>query len=166
MNRVSVTLSFIMIAGILVAAISYAGNENAVTAVVEVNMTSIIMNGIVRITAILAGVCIVWLGHNSMIRGVKGEFEFEGKFAKLKGSTPGLLFVLLGTLAIGWALNTPAKGGLAIDVPAVQAPQSHKTGSTSSSRNGPTKIDNKAVRASDKRPGFMNHTTDGDTNDG
>ena len=81
-----------------------------VEAAASINRISIIMNGVIRIAAIGAGVCIVWLGHNTMIQGIKGEFEFEGKFGKLKGSTPGLLFVLLGSLIIGWSLQTTASG--------------------------------------------------------
>ena len=69
-------------------------------------LSGIIASTLIRIAAIIAGVYVVWLGHNTMVRGIKGEFEFEGPFGKLKGSFPGLLFVLLGVTAIGWALNT------------------------------------------------------------
>jgi hypothetical protein len=71
-----------------------------------VYITSIVINGVIRIAAIGAGTYIVWLGHNTLVRGIKGEFEFSGRFGRLKGSAPGLLFVLLGTMAIGWALAT------------------------------------------------------------
>ena len=89
----------------------WATTTSEVEAAASINRISIIMNGIIRIAAIGAGVTIVWLGHNTMIRGIKGEFEFEGDFGKLKGSTPGLLFVLLGSLVIGWSLQTTASGG-------------------------------------------------------
>lgn len=72
----------------------------------EVRVASILVNGLVRIAAIAAGTYVVWLGHNTLVRGVKGEFNFEGPHWRLKGSTPGLLFVLLGCLVIGWALAT------------------------------------------------------------
>jgi hypothetical protein len=76
----------------------------------SVEIATIVTNGIVRIAAIAAGVYIVWLGHNTMVRGVRGEFEFEGKLGKLKGSVPGLLFVLLGSAVVGWALQTKVSG--------------------------------------------------------
>ena len=71
----------------------------------SVRITSIIVNGVVRVAAIGAGTYVVWLGHNTLVRGIKGDFEFSGKLYRLKGSAPGLLFVLLGCLAIGWALG-------------------------------------------------------------
>ncbi|MGR9099196.1 MAG: hypothetical protein ACU826_01385 [Gammaproteobacteria bacterium] len=92
-------------------------SEAEIKAIASINLASIVVNGIVRIAAIVAGVYIVWLGHDTLIRGVKGEFEFKGHFGKLKGSVPGLLFVLLGSLAIGWALKTTASGGLDIEQP-------------------------------------------------
>lgn len=70
-----------------------------------VRIASIVVNGVVRLAAIAAGTYVVWLGHNTLVRGIKGEFEFSGKLYRLKGSAPGLLFVLLGCVAIGWALN-------------------------------------------------------------
>jgi hypothetical protein len=78
----------------------------------SVRIASILANGIVRIAAIAAGTYIVWLGHNTLIRGIKGEFEFSGKVGKLKASTPGLLFVLLGSSVIGWALLAEHRGTL------------------------------------------------------
>jgi hypothetical protein len=75
-----------------------------------VHITSMIVNGVVRLAAIAAGTYVVWLGHNTMVRGIKGDFEFSGKFYRLKGSVPGLLFVLLGCLAIGWALQAKHSG--------------------------------------------------------
>ncbi len=110
-----------------------------VEAVASINRISIIMNGIIRIAAIAAGVCIVWLGHNTMIRGIKGEFEFEGQFGKLKGSTPGLLFVLLGSLVIGWSLQTTASGEFGTK---------DESQTTVSSNNSTERI-------SDTRPPFM-----------
>ena len=76
----------------------------------EIQVTSILANLAVRLAAIAAGTYVVWLGHNTFVRGIKGDFEFDGKWAKLKGSSPGLLFVLLGCLSIGWALQATHQG--------------------------------------------------------
>jgi hypothetical protein len=81
---------------------SWADDQIAITT--GVYITSIVVNGLIRIAAIAAGTYVVWLGHNTLIKGVKGEFEFTGKFGRLKGSVPGILFVFLGAVVIGWAL--------------------------------------------------------------
>jgi len=86
----------------------------------SVRIASIIVNGLVRVAAIAAGTYVVWLGHNTLIRGIKGEFEFSGQFGRLKGSAPGLLFVLLGSLVIGWALQAKHYGQLGLGQPSEQ----------------------------------------------
>ena len=88
--------------------------RESVRAVTALQITVAIGNVMIRIAAIVAGTYVVWLGHNTMVRGIKGEFEFEGAFGKLKGSAPGLFFVLMGVLAIGWALNTKISSDLKI----------------------------------------------------
>lgn len=80
--------------------------KQSVAEAASVQVAHVIANAIIRVAAIAGGVYVVWLGHNTMVRGIKGEFEFEGTLGKLKGSTPGLLFVLLGVAAIGWSLGT------------------------------------------------------------
>ena len=77
---------------------------------VNIHVTSIVVNGAVRIAAIAAGTYVVWLGRDTFVRGIKGDFEFTGSFGRLRGSAPGLLFVLLGCLAIGWALQAEHSG--------------------------------------------------------
>ena len=62
-----------------------------------------------KLAAILAGYKIVALGHDTLVRGIKGEFDFSGgagskNYIKLKSASPGLLFVLLVSLLIGWAI--------------------------------------------------------------
>lgn len=166
MIRFWIAAVFILTACMVTPITLNAGSEEAVKAVVDINITSIIMNGIVRVAAILAGVCIVWLGHNTMIRGVKGEFEFEGNFAKLKGSTPGLLFVLLGSMAIGWSLNTPAKGDLTIDVPTLHEQKAAETDAPQPDTNKPANGNVKEPRPSDNPPDFMNPGVKGEKNDG
>ncbi|MTV52539.1 hypothetical protein [Pseudoduganella buxea] len=64
---------------------------------------------LIKLTAMIAGYKIVCLGHDSLVRGLKGEFVFTGTVGKerglmLKGASPGLLFVLLGSLLIAWAM--------------------------------------------------------------
>ena len=88
--------------------------RESVREVAAVQITVAIGNIAIRIAAIAAGTYVVWLGHNTMVRGIKGEFEFEGAFGKLKGSVPGLFFVLMGVVAIGWALNTKIDSDLNI----------------------------------------------------
>ena len=88
--------------------------RESVRAVTALQITVAIGNILIRITAIAAGTYVVWLGHNTMVRGIKGEFEFKGAFGKLKGSVPGLFFVLMGVVAIGWALNTKITSDLKI----------------------------------------------------
>jgi len=104
----------LVVAGLCLHSMTAAASEDAMAAALgdsvaraaSVQIAHIIANALIRIAAIAAGVYVVWLGHNTMVRGIKGDFEFEGKLGKLKGSTPGLLFVLLGVAAIGWALGT------------------------------------------------------------
>ncbi len=108
-------------AGLMLPPVAWAqGGEGAGSLPASVYITSILVNGLVRVAAIVGGIYIVWLGHNTMVRGIKGEFEFAGRFGKLKGSTPGLLFVLLGCLAIGWALQAKHEGSTS--APASGAP--------------------------------------------
>jgi len=104
------------------------------TVAITVQVTSIVANAVVRVAAIGAGVFVVWLGHNTLVRGIKGEFQFEGYGAKLKGSVPGLLFVLLGCAAIGWALATPATGTVDLSQKVSTIPSS----ASSQSGNGRT----------------------------
>ena len=148
----------ILTGAFIVSGIAYAGNESVVEVaevVVETNKISIIMNGIIRIVAIVAGAFIVWLGHNTLIRGIKGEFEFEGAFGKLKGSAPGLLFVLLGSLAIGWALKTPATGNLGVEVHQTENQTVDANRPSPGSSLPPAETDKGGKRPSDTRPGFL-----------
>lgn len=64
---------------------------------------------LIKLTAMIAGYKIVALGHDTLVRGLKGEFVFTGHVSKdrgvaLKSASPGLLFVLLGSLLIGWSV--------------------------------------------------------------
>lgn len=108
-------------------------------AAASVQTTSIVANAIVRVAAIAAGVYVVKLGHDTLVRGIKGDFEFSGRFGKLRGSAPGLLFVFLGCLAIGWAIRQEATGTLARSPESVVAPDS--TGRRGTSLPPPVPLD-------------------------
>ena len=63
----------------------------------------------IKLTAMIAGYKIVALGHDTLVKGIKGEFDLSGSAGgsnrvTLKSTSPGLLFVLLGTLLIGWSI--------------------------------------------------------------
>ncbi|MEM7155602.1 MAG: hypothetical protein AAF799_22320 [Myxococcota bacterium] len=94
--------------------------EELIPANRDIQIASIISNGVIRVLGICAGAFIVWMGHTSLLQGVKGEFQFDGKMAKLKGSAPGLLFVLLGSSAVGWSLNTRHEGGMDVQAKSTQ----------------------------------------------
>lgn len=62
-----------------------------------------------KVTIFIVGYLTVRLGYNLLLAGVKGEFKFSASFggskADLASVSPGLLFVLLGVLLIGYALT-------------------------------------------------------------
>lgn len=68
-------------------------------------MISILM---MKITAFILGYLIVKLGHDTMVRGITGEFDFgfsgSGFSTKLKSASPGLFFVLMGSAIIIWSM--------------------------------------------------------------
>lgn len=123
-------------------AIANQGLDLSVQYTTYLHITGIIANAFIRVSAIAAGVYVVWLGHNTLIRGVKGDFEFDGKWGKLKGSTPGLLFVLLGVTAIGWSLGSKFDSHLNIPVTAEReserADSGPKPGSSIAPSGAPT----------------------------
>lgn len=61
-----------------------------------------------KITAFILGYLIVKLGHDTLVKGITGEFNFgftgSGFSAKLKSASPGALFVLMGTAIIIWSM--------------------------------------------------------------
>ncbi len=63
---------------------------------------------ILKITAFVLGYLIVRLGHDTLIKGVTGAFDFGfeggGVSTKLKAATPGTFFVLAGAAIIIWGL--------------------------------------------------------------
>ena len=72
-------------------------------------ITAIIVNAIIKVFCFYLGYLIVKLGYNLMTDGIKGEFKFFAEFTKLKGglisASPGLLFLLLGVILIGYAMK-------------------------------------------------------------
>jgi hypothetical protein len=63
---------------------------------------------ILKITAFVLGYLIVRMGHDTLVKGITGEFDFgfsgSGFSTKLKSASPGLLFVLMGSLIIIWSM--------------------------------------------------------------
>ena len=63
---------------------------------------------LLKITAFILGYLIVKLGHDTLVKGITGEFNFgftgSGFSAKLKSASPGALFVLMGTAIIIWSM--------------------------------------------------------------
>lgn len=61
-----------------------------------------------KIVCFILGYLTIRLGHQLIASGVKGEFKFSanlgGAKADLASVSPGLLFVLLGVLLIGYAI--------------------------------------------------------------
>ena len=61
-----------------------------------------------KIFCFTIGFMVVRLGYDLLKRGVKGEFEFSTEWSSMKvglaSVSPGLLFVLLGCIVIGYAM--------------------------------------------------------------
>lgn len=70
---------------------------------------AIASNAIIKLVCFYLGYSIVKLGYNLITQGVRGEFKFFAEYTKLKGglisASPGLLFLLLGVILIGYAMN-------------------------------------------------------------
>jgi hypothetical protein len=64
----------------------------------------VVMVFLVKITCLILGYLVIKLGYNLIRDGVKGDFKFSSEFSGISGglasSSPGLLFVLLGTILI------------------------------------------------------------------
>ena len=77
----------------------------------EVDYTSLISFGMavfMKIVCFVLGYLTIRLGYLLIASGARGEFKFSAKFAGVKADlasiSPGLLFVLLGTVLIGYAM--------------------------------------------------------------
>ena len=82
--------------------------QQVVSASSPVAITFILSVLVLKVTAFVLGYLIVRLGHDTMIKGVKGEIDFgfsgSGVKAKLKSGSPGAFFVLAGAAIIIWGL--------------------------------------------------------------
>ena len=62
-----------------------------------------------KIVCFILGYLIISLGYKLIVSGVKGEFKFSANLGGFKTDlasvSPGLLFVLLGVLLIGYAIH-------------------------------------------------------------
>lgn len=78
---------------------------------------------VLKVTAFVIGYLIVKLGHDTMIKGVTGEFDFgfsgSGVQTKLKSASPGVFFILMGAAIIIWGLTVEKP--FTVEVP--QSPQ-------------------------------------------
>jgi len=80
---------------------------------------------VMKIVCFILGYLTVKLGHQLISSGVKGEFKFAASLGGLKADlasvSPGLLFVLLGILLIGFAVHV--KKDVDLKLPSPQAAQ-------------------------------------------
>ena len=78
---------------------------NSSDKLVLLNLTYLL---ILKLSCFGIGFLIVRLGHSLMLAGAKGEFKFTGSLVGLKSglvsASPGLLYLLLGTILIGYAM--------------------------------------------------------------
>jgi len=62
------------------------------------------LRSVQKIAAILGGIYCLYLGHDLLLKGVTGEFDFsfgfQGAKGKLASASPGLFFVLIGAIII------------------------------------------------------------------
>lgn len=72
-------------------------------------LTSLILHFFLRITCFILGFLTIRLGYQLILKGAKGEFKFSSSLAglksKLESLSPGLLFLLLGTILIGYGMS-------------------------------------------------------------
>jgi hypothetical protein len=65
-------------------------------------------NAGVKVVCFILGYKTIKLGYQMMKDGIKGEFNFSADYKGIKGglvsSSPGLLFLLLGVLLIGYSM--------------------------------------------------------------
>ncbi|WP_054032220.1 hypothetical protein [Desulfatitalea tepidiphila] len=61
-----------------------------------------------KVFSLLIGYLFAKLGYDLFIKGVSGEFKFKGEFkgvkADLVSASPGLFFILMGTIIVGITL--------------------------------------------------------------
>ena len=71
---------------------------------------------VMKIVCFVLGYLIIKLGYNLIKSGVQGQFKFSTNFAGFKADlasvSPGLLFVLLGVLLMGFAMYVEKEASL------------------------------------------------------
>ena len=75
----------------------------------EVALWATVLVFLLKIVCFILGYLTIRLGADLLREGVKGGFNFSTELKGLKGglvsSSPGLLFVLLGVMLIGYAMS-------------------------------------------------------------
>jgi hypothetical protein len=70
----------------------------------RIHLITVLAIVVFKLTVLIAGVFITWMGYKLMVRGITGEFKFSANFRGLKSglasASPGLLFLLLGVLLL------------------------------------------------------------------
>lgn len=86
------------------------GSESVAAIQVSENVSIAFMISVLvmKITAFVIGYLVVKLGHDTLIKGISGEFDFgfegSGFSTKLKSASPGTFFVLMGAAIIIWSM--------------------------------------------------------------
>ena len=74
-----------------------------------ITLVNIFLVHLSKIICIIVGYFTIKFGYRLIEDGVKGNFKFKGELkgikAGLSGASPGLLFVFLGSILIGYTLH-------------------------------------------------------------
>ncbi len=74
-----------------------------------ITIIGIACNAVIKIICFILGYKTIKLGHQLMEEGIKGEFNFSADYKGIKGGliscSPGLFYVLLGIVLIGYAMG-------------------------------------------------------------
>jgi len=74
----------------------------------DIVIYALLMTFVLKIVAFMLGFLTIKMGNNLMKDGIKGGFKFSTEAKGIKGAlesgSPGLLFVLLGIVLIGYAM--------------------------------------------------------------
>jgi hypothetical protein len=100
---------------------------------------------VLKLTAFFMGFKTIVMGHDLLIKGIKGDFDFTFTSnstisTKLQSASPGTFFVLLGTALIAWGLFVAKPLEIRFSIGPDQQVQTVPTDSTSEEK---IKIENK-----------------------
>lgn len=114
-TKISATLFLILFISVACFGLSQSEENTAIDPLAgieaseRISIAFMISVLILKITAFVLGYLIVKLGHDTLIKGITGEFNFgftgSGFSAKLKSASPGALFVLMGSAIIIWSMT-------------------------------------------------------------